>query len=191
MNPAPILLILDLDETLIHARRQPLERDADFMLFHYHVYRRPGLENFLRRVAEHFTLAVWSSSSDDYMAAVVKEIFPPDIPLAFAWGRSRCTYIFDPNYIDEVHPNDYAQHYLYAKKLNKLRRRGYRLERVLIVDDTPAKCRHNFGNAIYVNEFTGAMDDRELELLLPYLLSLRDQPNMRAIEKRGWKTHTL
>lgn len=49
MNVNP-LLILDLDETLIHATEQP-EREADFQIFHYHVYKRPYLEEFFLRSA--------------------------------------------------------------------------------------------------------------------------------------------
>jgi hypothetical protein len=41
-----ILLILDLDETLIHASEEQLDREADFRVFGYHVYIRPHLEPF-------------------------------------------------------------------------------------------------------------------------------------------------
>lgn len=87
----PILFILDLDETLIHATATMLREDYDFQVFQYFVYKRPGLADFLRRVAPHFQLAVWSSASDDYVQEVVRRIMPPGISLAFVWGRSRCT----------------------------------------------------------------------------------------------------
>lgn len=143
-----ILLILDLDETLIYASGTPLERPADFAVGGYHVYRRPNLDRFLARCARHFELAVWSSASDDYVRAVVAGIFPPDIPLRFVWGRSRATLrrgaLGDGGGL--LDPWDH-QHYL--KPLAKVRRAGWRLERVLIVDDSPAKCARNYGNAIY------------------------------------------
>lgn len=90
MDDKPLLL-LDLDETLLHATTQELPFPADFRVFHYHVYQRPGLAEFLRRVAEHFRVAVWSSASDDYVREIVKLIFPAGVPLEFACGRSRCT----------------------------------------------------------------------------------------------------
>lgn len=34
-----LLLILDLDETLIYATEEPLEWEADFRVGHYHVYQ--------------------------------------------------------------------------------------------------------------------------------------------------------
>lgn len=36
------LLLLDLDETLIHARHAPLSYAADFQFDAYHVYSVPG-----------------------------------------------------------------------------------------------------------------------------------------------------
>lgn len=184
----PILLILDLDETLVHARATPLpDRPADFELFGYHVYLRPHLPEFLQEASRHFELAVWSSASDDYVAEVVRRIVPPEVPLAFVWGRSRCTYCLDHARFEEQGYTDHQSHYDFVKPLHKLRRRGYRLERVLIVDDTPAKARRNYGNAIYPNEYLGQPHDDELPRLLQYLLTLRDAENVRRLEKREWQ----
>ena len=91
MGPdSPILLILDLDETLIHATEEPLGHDHDFAVGPYVVYRRPHLAEFLAACSTCFRLAVWSSASDDYVRDVVGRIVPSEIRLAFAWGRSRC-----------------------------------------------------------------------------------------------------
>ncbi|MCU0432133.1 MAG: HAD family hydrolase [Bacteroidia bacterium] len=187
LNDNPILLILDLDETLIHASVNELDRPADFKVFNYYIYTRPNLESFLHQVNTHFRLAVWSSASDDYVAEVVKRIFPPEIHLAFVWGNSRCTPYF-PRFHDEseTHPHNFG-HYRYAKKLNKLRKRGWSLDRVLIVDDTPQKVQFNYGNAIYASEWTGQRDDNELYYLAFYLQSLSRSENVRRIEKRNWK----
>ena len=43
----PILLILDLDETLLHATEEPLRRGHDFLMDPYAVYLRPFLSEFL------------------------------------------------------------------------------------------------------------------------------------------------
>lgn len=55
--------------------------------------------------------------------------------------------------------------YYPAKGLAKVRRLGWSLKRVLIIDDEPIKLRKNYGNAIYVSPFEGAKEDNELELL--------------------------
>lgn len=184
-----MLLILDLDETLIYASETALERPADFEVYGYHVYRRPHLDEFLESVQRDFDLAVWSSASDEYVLAVVGQIFRDPSKLHFVWGRSRATlrraasdgsgYMLDP--WDHLH---------YLKPLAKVRRFGWRLERVLIVDDTPEKCVKNYGNAIYPRPFVGSVHDAELKLLNAYLSSIRDVPNVRLIEKRRWREVT-
>lgn len=67
LNSQKILLILDLDETLIHATSHKIRDDFDFQVFHYFVYKRPFLDEFIATCVEHFELAVWSSASDDYV----------------------------------------------------------------------------------------------------------------------------
>jgi RNA polymerase II subunit A small phosphatase-like protein len=184
-NGGRILLILDLDETLIHASEKPLERAADFSVYGYHVYRRPFLDEFLAQCGRHFDLAVWSSASDPYVRAVVERIFPDPAQLKFVWGRSRAT--LSRSFRDTDGLSDPWDHRHYLKPLAKVKRAGWRLERVLIVDDTPAKCIRNYGNAVYARAYEGAADDDELELLARYLVGLADRPNVRSIEKRRWR----
>lgn len=187
-----ILLILDLDETLIHATASKLGDDFAFQLYHYYVYKRPGLDAFLVACAEIFDLAVWSSTSNDYVKQVVERVFPAEIKPVFVWGRSRCTPLILPQ-IDEYgyYNLDGPSHYEYAKLLKKVRRLGYSVKRVLIVDDTPEKVRNCYGNAIYPNPFLGSPDDRELIILAKYLHSLHDAENIRNIEKRQWQQRFL
>ena len=185
--PAKSLLILDLDETLIHAREAPLEHEAAFRVSDLHVYIRPHLERFLTECASRFLLAVWSAGSDDYVTEVVQRIFPAGLQPEFIWGRSRCTYAVDRARVGEDGYFDPGSHYGYVKKLGKLKRRGYRLGRMLIVDDTPAKCIHNYGNAIYVLEYDGREHDTELLDLARYLATLAEVPDVRTLEKRNWR----
>lgn len=188
-NEDKTLVILDLDETLIFASMTELNRKADAMVFDYHIYKRPYLEEFLEAIKDDFLLAVWSSASDDYVEEVVKKIIPTHISLEFVWGRSRCTYkrnivINEYGYYDDTPSN----HYHYTKPLKKIKRKKYTLERVLIVDDTPHKSQDNFGNAIYPKEFKGETNDNELQQLAKYLHLLKDVPNVRRIEKRNWRS---
>lgn len=176
-----ILLILDIDESLIHATEQQLARKHDFMVGPYHIYRRPGLQEFLLGCAQAFDLAFWSSGTTDYVDAIVNDIVPTGIQPSFVWARSRCVRQFDYDRYEEN----------FLKDLRKVKRRGLSLARVLIIDDEPAKLSRNYGNAIYVQPFTGQPNDDELGRLLPYLLSLRDVADVRRIEKRGWRTAQL
>lgn len=69
------LLILDLDETLVHATRQALDYAPVRQIGPYAVYLRPGVREFLEHVARYFRLAVWTSSSSMYADAVVATLF--------------------------------------------------------------------------------------------------------------------
>lgn len=172
----PKLLVLDLDETLIYATQTPLAHPADFSVYNYHVYRRPHLAAFIEYVAVNFQVGVWTSSGENYAAGVVDALFPHAAP-AFVWSSVRCTLRRDLN-TDTYHS---------LKKLEKLKRRGYALESVIFVDDSPEKHIKNYGNLVRVSEFTGQPDDDELLHLIEYLEHLKGVPNIRAVEKRGWK----
>ena len=181
------LLVLDLDETLIYATETPLDRPADFEVYGYHVYRRPLLDDFLAECGRNFDLAVWSSASDMYVQGVVAHIFPDPSELKFVWGRSRATLRRSISVGDDPVFYDPWDHMHYLKPLAKVRRAGWSLDRVLIVDDTPEKCVRNYGNAIYPRPYDGSLEDEELKLLGAYLATLKDEPNVRRIEKRRWR----
>ncbi len=172
-----ILLILDLDETLIFAAEEALQRAPDFRVGPYSVYRRPHLDDFLRSCHNCFQIAVWSSSGADYLAEVLRNILPAELSPVFVWDRERCVRAFAPE----------QQETCFVKDLKKVKRLGYDLNRVLIVDDTPQKVQRNYGNAIYVSPFFGDPADDELLHLTRYLQLHSGSPNVRTIEKRGWK----
>jgi len=176
-----ILLILDLDETLIHATETKLSIAPDFQYSEYFVYKRPYLIEFLNEVSKYYKLAVWSSADDEYVNNIVKLIKPAGLEFEFVWARSRCTLKRDYELDD----------YVRIKRLKKVKKRGFLLEKVLIVDDSPEKTRENFGNAIYVIPFEGDMEDNELFLLSNFLKSIKDSSNVRTIEKRGWRNIRL
>lgn len=178
LNADRPLLILDLDETLVFAADQPVETPCDFTVGPYHVYKRPFLQQFLGTVQSAYDLAIWSSSTADYVAAMVRAILPPKISLQFQWSRLRCTHRYHPE----------RQNTYWVKDLKKVKRLGYDLCRVLIVDDSPEKLERNNGNAVYVKPFEGDPTDQEIQHLGPYLLGLADQLDFRAVEKRGWRS---
>lgn len=176
-NKSDKLIILDLDETLIHATEVELNVPFDFKFDGYFVYERPYLRQFLSDIARHFSIGIWSSAGDDYVNAIVRHIKPDGVDFVVVWGRSKCSVKRDLTF----------DTYCFEKRLHKLKKRGFRLERVLVVDDSPSKSRTNYGNAIYIKEFTGDTSDRELQFLYGYLLRFKTTGNVRTIEKRGWR----
>lgn len=170
------LLVLDLDETLVHASEWPLDRPADFRIAGYHVHERPHMAAFVAWALDHFEVGVWTSSGRLYAEPLVARIFPPD-RLRFLWSGSRCTLARDWD----------SGEYRGLKCLKKVKRLGWRLESVLAVDDSPWKHVRNYGNLVTVSEFLGDRSDDELPRLAAYLDTLRDVPNVRTIEKRRWR----
>ncbi len=173
------LLILDLDETLAYATDEggPEAGLPDFRVANFAVYRRPFLTEFLRTVSAWYDLAVWSSAGQTYVASIVGRLFPDPASLQFVWSCERCTRRLDPE----------NQEFVWLKDLKKVRRAGYALERVLMIDDTPAKLGRHYGNHIRVRPFEGQRDDTELRDLLPFLERLRNIENVRRVEKRHWR----
>ena len=77
----------------------------------------------------------------------------------------------------------------YIKNLSKLKRKGFRLEHIIMVDDTPKKLEKNYGNLVRITEWLGNIRDKELLKLIKYLTDLKEAENVRTIEKRWWQTH--
>lgn len=174
----PLLLILDIDETLVFGTESPLpNREPDFIAGTYAIYRRPHLDAFLNAIGQNFDLAIWSSASASYVREIASTLIPDATQLEFVWSRERCTRRYDPEF----------QEAYYAKNLDKVCKLGFALERILIVDDSPEKVSRHYGNHIRVLPFTGDPHDTELQKLLPYLISIRNVENVRKIEKRHWR----
>jgi RNA polymerase II subunit A small phosphatase-like protein len=171
------LLVLDLDETLIYASPSVLDRPADFTAAYHHVYRRPFLTEFLAGVAALYELTVWTSAAPDYAQAVCAAIFDGASSPAFIWDRRRCT----------IRRNADTDSFVETKPLKKLARRGYDLNRIVALDDSPEKYEQNHGNLVRVAPFEGAATDDELQHALAYLTQLATVANVRTVEKRGWQ----
>ncbi len=85
-------------------------------------------------------------------------------------------------------------------KTRRLRAIGYSRHTTLIADNTPAICRCNYGNAIYIDTYGGGLIgeddpvDDSLLVLIAYLKELsvlhRDGNSVRHVEKRGWYSRT-
>jgi len=170
------LLVLDIDETLLYASTKALERQPDFTMGRYSVYLRPHLQKFLDFAFEHFRVGIWTSATRTYAQKILAPLLK-DREVEFLWTRERCTRRIDPE----------TQETVFIKDLKKLKRRGYCLEEILVVDDSPEKIQRQYGNFIRVAPFYGSTEDRELALLPEYLLRLDQIKNVRKVEKRNWR----
>jgi Dullard-like phosphatase family protein len=171
------LLILDLDETLVYANEEKLNRQEDFIVGQYFVYKRPYLQEFIDFCTENFDVAVWTSSTRNYATEIVNDIFPNPNDLKFFWSRERCTIRYDQE----------LQETYFEKMMSKVRKCGYDLAKVIVVDDSPEKWRNSYGNLVRIKPFFCEIDDNELKKLIVYLQRLKAVENVRKIEKRMWQ----
>ncbi len=173
-----MLLLLDIDETLVFASEGEIDHSSDFQFSNFSVWKRPFLDEFLRYCFGRFSVAIWTSSTRDYAQEIVGNILNKDQELEFLWARERCT----------GRKNFETGEFKYLKDLKKIKRKGYDLDQTIMVDNTPGKLTRNYGNLVRLDDFVGDQNDRELKRLQNYLDDLAQVPNVRNVEKRGWQS---
>ena len=178
------LLILDIDETLIHTQSYDRYGVYDFSFtlvdsnkrnYNYYTNTRPFLKEFLEYAFDNFKVAIWSAGGEDYINAIVDKLGVDKSKLEFIWTRDRCT----------IKINQSGDYYG-EKNLNKVRKIGWDLDDVLILDDVEETAKNNYGNLIKIKPFYNDKSDTELLKLMSYLEKIKDINNLRRIEKRGW-----
>lgn len=180
------LLILDLDQTLIHSEsflgNDYLEDGMyDFKFpnnetHFYYTRKRPYLKEFIDYAFMNFNVGVWTAAGRQYATTILENIGVDINKLEIFYCDENCTIEMDYDTRD----------YHGIKNLSKLKKKGYDLEQVLIVDDVPYTAKNNYGNLIRIKPFMYNTSDRELEKLMKYLDTIKDATRVRNIEKRGW-----
>ncbi|GGJ41118.1 HAD family hydrolase [Deinococcus roseus] len=157
------LIILDLDETLIHSTvsmsRVP---KPDFLIDNLRVKVRPHTFDLLKVCFDHYDVGVWTSSAWDYAEAILKAVFPKKQAeqIKFLWSREHCIREFD----------EVLKEHLWAKHLSRVEKEiGYPQDKVWLIDDSPEKFRGTPGKIIRVKPFFGDESDIELLELAGYL----------------------
>ena len=171
-----LLLVLDLDETLIHVTtREDVGRMPEHTIHGWPLYERPHVQDFLDFCFSEFRVGVWTSASRSYAKGIVYKVFGDRVP-EFIWWDEKCTQSFDSELLASFP----------VKDIRKLVNAGYSKDRILAIDDTPRKWQRSYGNYLQVKPFEGERDN-ELEILMKYLPKLKNVENIREIEKRGWR----
>jgi len=178
-TPTRPLLVLDLDETLWHGVRVPGG---------LHLTLRPHLAEFLETVSTAYDLAIWTAATEDWMLeglAGIREATGFDLGgrAFFLWHRERCTF-----------RRDAEGQYGFCKPARKFKagwiRAKYPPERILVLDDQANNYACGYGHLVRVSGWHGEADDDELRRLAPYLLSIAAAPDLRRLEKRGWRSRS-
>lgn len=170
------LLILDLDETIIHSTREwigyPPTFEDEMVGF---LFVRPGLQRFVKSVMRNYRLAVWSSATEGYVSAVVERVLK-DVPIEFSWSRTHC---------ELAHMDDGTL--VLVKNLDRVQDLGFQLSNVVVVDDRPEALGKHAANLVTVQPFYGGEDDDELSHLSSYLDRIYASDDLRLVEKSAWR----
>jgi TFIIF-interacting CTD phosphatase-like protein len=145
------LLVLDLDETLIHTAYSPLSSGCLIaQQGYFYLYERPYLKEFLDRCSTAYDLAIWSASKVDYVRWIIRSTVLSEFAFVFVNTRKNCKRVFAKDgrveYIKNLSP--YITQY----------------EKVIMLDDVP-KMVIPIGCCIKAPEFKGGAD----EFLLTHL----------------------
>ena len=146
------LLILDLDETLVHTSYSPIS-GVEFCSRRglFYLYERPHLREFLDRCATEFDLAIWSASKADYVRWVIKSTVLRKYKFAFINTRKNCKRIFGKHGNIE-----------YQKDITPF---FSQYEKVIILDDFP-KMVSPIEYCIKATEYRDGDDDFLLNILV-------------------------
>lgn len=183
------LLILDIDETLVHTEKFPAQDYFEVKTFdfnfpssdgvsYYFCLKRPHLDEFLEWAFQNFKVGVWTAAGDVYAKYILDNIGVDVSKLEFFYTKDKCTLKYD---------YELNQHYG-VKNLNKLKKK-WNLNKVLVVDDIAATAEQNYGNLIHIKQFFNDRKDCELLKLKNYLEKIKNAENFRSIEKRGWSNN--
>ena len=165
-------LVLDLDETLVHSGFIPFDYPSDVIIkieldneiHDIHVLVRPGVKEFLEKMAKKFELVIFTASlskyADPLLDIIDKQGFCP-----FRLFREHCTLI-NTSFVKD------------------LKRLGRDLKDIIIVDNSPISYALNPDNGLPILSWFDDRDDRELYHLTPILEFLADIPDVREYIKK-------
>lgn len=160
-------LVLDLDETLVHSSFKPVP-NADFVIaieleneiHHVYVLKRPGVDEFIRKVAEKYEVVVFTASLSKYADPLLDKLDPQRLMKSRLF-REAC-----------------VQHYgNYVKDLSQL---GRGMTQTLIIDNSPYSYIFQPENAIPISSWFSDPNDRQLYEILPILDTLNESEDVCA-----------
>ncbi|XP_062287209.1 CTD small phosphatase-like protein 1 isoform X1 [Scomber scombrus] len=166
-----ICVVIDLDETLVHSSFKPVN-NADFIIpveidgtvHQVYVLKRPHVDEFLKRMGELFECVLFTASLSKYA--------DPVSDLLDKWGAFR-SRLFRESCV--FHKGNYV------KDLSRL---GRDLNKVIIIDNSPASYIFHPDNAVPVASWFDDMSDTELLDLIPFFERLSKEDDIYDILKQ-------
>ncbi|KAF9227380.1 NLI interacting factor [Gyrodon lividus] len=165
-------LVLDLDETLVHSSFKSIQH-ADYVVpveieYHWHnvyVIKRPGVDNFLKKMGEIYEVVVFTASLSKYADPVLDKLDIHQV-VSHRLFRESC-YNHKGNYV---------------KDLSQL---GRPIADTIILDNSPASYIFHPNNAVPVSSWFNDPHDTELTDLCPFLADLAEVQDVRGVLDGG------
>ncbi len=153
-------IVLDIDETLIHAVTRK-HKDSKFTIKfvkgeQYYILVRPGLKSFLRYVFKNFkSVNIWTAATKEYAIAILSHILTKTqiSKLKFFNTRKQCR----PDGSKPLMSIFNTPHAI-KSNINK--------NNTLMVDDKEYVLKHNKGNGIIIPAWLGNPNDDALSRLI-------------------------
>lgn len=177
----PKILVLDLDETLIHSTHDGIirpnsrtgSRTPDFILkvlierhpVSFFVHKRPHVEFFLQTVSQWFELVIFTASMEVYGSAVSDRLDGGKNILCRRYFRQHCT----------------QESVGYTKDLSSI---SPDLSSIFIIDNSPIAYKGFVNNALPISSWYCDAKDTALLDLLPFLDALRFVRDVRTVLSR-------
>ena len=178
------LLILDLDETLIHSDLDFLLKDKnrnyDKILYFdsdeeknipLPLVIRPGLYEFLDYASENFDLVVFTASDQDYADTIINYIEKDKKYFKMRLYRDNCIFI-DPG--------------LYIKDL-RIFNSWKKMEDIIIIDNSLFSFANQLNNGILITSFFDDKEDTFLNNVKDYLEYIKNEKDIREINKESFR----
>jgi CTD small phosphatase-like protein 2 len=201
-----LTVVLDLDETLVHAAMSPKEGFDDLISLDeghlpskLYVGRRPQLMQFLSTASQLFELVLFTASHPSYAHQLLDLIDPGKRFLKYRLTREACAlYTGAPlspsatpskgNSAEGAEGQDLGtigdQRNLHSGVLIKdLRCLGRDLRQVVLVDNNPWSFLFQPYNGIPIASWVGDRDDRMLDSLLQFLIEISKTDDVRPVLK--------
>ena len=156
------ILLLDLDETLLHADFQNHFSEHDAVItftsnsiqYSVGIMVRPGAFDFLNILSEQFEIYAFTASSSPYAEAVVNFFDPEGKIFKRIFTRNKCLNLFNRIYIKDL------------STIFDIDDIG----RVVLVDNSFYSFMNNISNGVLINSFYGDKSDLELYSVMNYLI---------------------
>ncbi|KAF0734313.1 hypothetical protein AaE_009159, partial [Aphanomyces astaci] len=168
-------LVLDLDETLVHSSFKPIP-NPDYVIpveieGHVHqvyVAKRPGVDEFMRKMAEFYEIVVYTASLSKYADPLLDQLDTHKV-IRFRLFREHCVH-YEGSYVKDLS--------LIDRDINQS----------IIIDNSPMSYLFHPRNAIGCSSFIDDMDDRELDSITTFLTEIRGVDDVRNYCHK-WSPH--